>query len=169
MKPTTLLIVLLITTAALDAQEWIAYTSADSSLRVHLPTEPVETLDTLEDESGTITISSIYSTNLDTAISKNISYLITVLTYPTEVDTVDAYQSSIVSISDQMLGRLDYVADDIDFGGKKARITLPHKEQVCRLVTFADGRRIYTLQVFSPLVNSINEETDYFFESFTLL
>jgi hypothetical protein len=129
---------------------------------------PVEQVDTIVQDNGAIITRNLYVSSRDSSISDNDAYLINVIEYPVMVDTMSALETLVEDIAQQLVGRLDYVSDDPDRGGLRARITLDHKSQVCRLVTFVEANSIYTLQVFTPLAHSLNDDTQYFFDSFTI-
>lgn len=163
-----LLLLLLLSSHVCQAQEWLRYSSVDSVYSVYLPILPVEQIDTIDQDSGVIIMRNLYAATKDSLLSDNDAYLVNVMHYPVMVDTVDVLQTLVEDIAQQLVGRLDYVSDDPDRGGLRARISLDHKAQVCRLVTFAKANSIYTLQVFTPLAHSLNDDTQYFFDSFTI-
>lgn len=157
------------------AQQWVQYTDPDSTFQIDLPYRPVERIDTIATELGTILLHNYYVHNSDSIQSSNTDYIINVLHYPPgTLIPIQQERDSILSamiegVTTQLNGRLDYEADDTKTRGKRARISIAHKSEICRLVTFIAQDRLFTLQVVSPAELSLRADDAYFFDSLRIL
>lgn len=172
---TLLICVLSCCSTIVHAQHWVRYTDPDSTFSVDLPGRPTELSDTIYSQGDTIIIETYYTKVDNEQVSKNTAYNITSLTYQAAAaDSITHYAKTIErtminDIAAQLGGSVDYKAKDVTTGGSRGRILCKDKSTLCRIVTIADGRRILTLQVFTPVEESLNGDTAAFFESLALL
>lgn len=155
--------------------EWHVFVSSDNTFQVMIPGEFHMSVDSIELDSMTQTITTYLYSPPDSLGSKNSIYMLSYTDY--EFDEgyredvafiKDFFQASLESSRMQYQGIMDYghILDNAENPTQLARISYNNDQNCVKSKMILVDSRFYYLQVFFPKRYSLNEDMDIFLDSF---
>lgn len=156
--------------------QWTKYTSKDNLFTISSPCQMEEKSKELETGMGTIILESAFCEPEED--NPNYLYLVNTMHYqagafPSDsTDLIDFFLGhTITEHALNLGGTVDYTSDD-DFKGfpsRLSRISYNDGQAICKTKLVLIGDTMYSIQVFTLVDKSLNEEMDTFLQSFTPL
>ena len=163
----------------ISQNHWLAYTDPDELFSIQVPygiKEMQKRILTGIDTVDVYTYASLRPQEIATdSIPINL-VLINIADYPEgtfpedSITLIESFlQASMESLSINLKAHLDYqVPITSPVNGVKCRLTLHDKSDVVKCILFIYEDRFYTLQVFSPTLQSLHPDIDRILDSFSL-
>ena len=158
---------------------WIAYSDPDDLFSVEVPYPVQEIQKRILTGIDTVDVYTYAAKRPDEITTDSIPVdlvLINIADYPEGTFPRDSsaliksfLQASIESLTLNLKAHLDYqVPIASPANGVKCRLTLYDKSDVVKCILFVYDDRFYTLQVFSPAMQSLHTDIDRILDSFSL-
>lgn len=175
MKNFIIILMLLIPAVGLT-QEWQRYHAPDGSFRIDLPGAFVHNLESHITDLGDFEVNSfIYKAKDD---DLNFLYLVNYFDYPENTFPQDSFayinellSQSVEQSAEDLNGKLIYSADIEQnyFPAKISRIEYAEQQAVVKSKMVLASNRFYSVQVYSTIEKSLNDDIDRFLDSFEIL